>query len=61
MVASRGTVERVAEIIARYVDSGEIEDLCREMEEVPGNVSFRDTIRGIVACLRDPEGWRKHG
>lgn len=52
MVASATTVEQVAEVLRKHVPRDLIEKICDELEKVPGNKSFRQTIELLVAELR---------
>ena len=52
MAASYKTVEEVAKIIFRHVPHSVSQDIARDLEHVPGNQSFRDTIEMLVIALR---------
>jgi hypothetical protein len=54
MVASATTVEQVAEVLREHVPRDLIEKICDELEKVPGNKSFRQTMELLVAELRRP-------
>lgn len=52
MVASTTTIEQVAEVIRKHVPRDLVEKICDELEKVPGNKSFRQTVELLVAELR---------
>ena len=58
MVASTKTVEKVVEAILKAVPAENIPSLISDLEAIPGNGSFIETIKRLAAALRDkiPEG-----
>jgi hypothetical protein len=53
MVASNNTIDAVAQVIRKHVDRDTITKLCRDLIEIPGNKSFRDTIEILVKKLKE--------
>lgn len=45
MVASNDTVAQVIAVVRRHIDNETWLRILAELEEVPGNKSFRDTIK----------------
>jgi hypothetical protein len=52
MVASVNTVEKVMSVILKYVDKDNINNMILELEEIPGNKSFLDTIQRLRQQLK---------
>lgn len=45
MAASYKTVQKVIEVVERYVDDQTLEKIILDLEKVDGNQSFRDTVK----------------
>ena len=52
MAASQLTVAHLAQIVRQHVAPACLESLCRELETVKGNKSFRTTRNELVKRLR---------
>jgi hypothetical protein len=52
--ASRNTVEAVLEVIQRHVTEPQLRRIVRDLLDVPGNASFRETIRRMASALEPP-------
>ena len=52
MAASKSTVERVLEVILKYVPKETALKILEELMTVPGNKSFRDTIKRMYNRAR---------
>lgn len=44
MVASKNTVERIIQVMLRHIDEATFQKIMKELKDIPGNKSFRDTI-----------------
>jgi hypothetical protein len=55
MAASRDTVEAVLEVVRRHVSEQQFRRIVRDLFDVPGNASFRETIRRMASTLEQPE------
>jgi hypothetical protein len=51
MAASRDTVEAVR----RHVSELQLRRIVRDLLDVPGNASFRETITRVTTTLEEPE------
>ena len=51
MVASRDTVEQIIAVVRRHVSGDQLRAIVRDLGEVPGNKSFRETIERLEASL----------
>ena len=51
MAASLDTVEKVIQVVLRHVDKETALKIVRDLERVPGNKSFRDTIERMNRTL----------
>ena len=55
MPASRDTVEAVPEVVRRHVSEQQLRRIVRDLLDVPGNASFRETIRRMASTLEEPD------
>jgi hypothetical protein len=58
MAASHQTVEQIIAVVSRHVSETQLRAIIRDLEEVPGNRSFRETIQRIknAEAVRDGAG-----
>ena len=52
MAASTHTIKAIATVMVRHVDRQTIEKIVDELLDIPGNSSFRETIRRLADELR---------
>jgi hypothetical protein len=52
MTAGTHTVKAIAAVMVRHVDRQTIEKIVDELLDIPGNASFRETIRRLADELR---------
>jgi len=55
MAARRDAVEAVLEVVRRHVSEQQLRRIVRDLLDVPGNASFRETIRRMASALEQPE------
>jgi hypothetical protein len=48
VVASKDTVELIYEVLRHHVSSEQMEAIIADLQQVPGNKSFRDTVSRLV-------------
>ena len=62
MVASFDTIERIFEVMVRHCTPEQIAAIVQDLQSVPGNKSFRDTIERLALLQRTPGsgGDREH-
>jgi hypothetical protein len=48
MTASRDTVEIIYQVVKRHVSEQQLDAILEDLAEVPGNQSFRNTIRRLL-------------
>lgn len=53
MAASYDTVRAVLRVVQRHVDAATLKKIIAELEEIPGNKSFRNTIMRLDLCSRE--------
>ena len=55
MAVTNQTVREAVKVIRKYVDQQTLEDILRDLSEVPGSKAFRDTVEMVAraALLED--------
>lgn len=51
MAASNETVDAIITVLRRHVDAATLQKIVKDLLHVPGNASFRETIRRIALKL----------
>ena len=51
MAVSDQTVREAVKIIRKYVDQQTLEDILRDLSELPGSKAFRDTVEMVARAL----------
>lgn len=59
MVASHDTIQRVFEVLREHLDAGSLLRVARQLEEVPGNQSFRESVRRLRVAADNRLAWRE--
>ena len=52
MAAPDQTVREVLKVIRRHVDQATLEKIVEDLQEVPGDKRFRDTIEMLVQAIQ---------
>jgi hypothetical protein len=52
MVASTKTLDALAAVVLKHMTPGKARDMMKDMLEIPGNKSFRETLVGLQERLR---------
>jgi hypothetical protein len=55
MVASRNTIKEVIAIIRKYIEADRLKAMFDELENVPGNASFRETVIAMRTEYKEEE------
>ena len=54
-MVSRETLEKIMAVMKRHLTPSQVRAIVGDLNEVPGDKSFRDTVRAMVAVLEREE------
>jgi hypothetical protein len=49
-VVSKDTLEKIMVVMKHHLTPSQVRAIIAELNEVPGNKSFRDTVKAVAAC-----------
>jgi hypothetical protein len=55
-VVSKDTLEKIMVVMKHHLTLSQVRAIISDLNEVPGNKSFRDTVRAVAAVLESEEG-----
>ena len=55
-VVSKDTLEKIMAVMKHHLTPSQVRAIIAELNEVPGNKSFRDTVKAVAAALESEEG-----
>jgi hypothetical protein len=55
IMVSRETLEKIMAVMKRHLTPSQVRAIVGDLNEVPGDKSFRDTVRAMVAVLEREE------
>jgi hypothetical protein len=55
IMVSRETLEKIMAVMKRHLTPSQVRVIVGELNEVPGDKGFRDTVRAMVAALEREE------
>jgi hypothetical protein len=55
-VVSKDMLEKIMVVMKRHLTPSQVRAIIAELNEVPGNKSFRDTVKGWLRPLESEEG-----
>ena len=55
-MVSKDTLEKIMVVMKHHLTPSQVRAIIAELNEVPGNKSFRDTVKAVAAVLESEEG-----
>ena len=55
-MVSKDTLEKIMVVMKHHLTPSQVRAIISELNEVPGNKSFRDTVKAVAAALESEEG-----
>ena len=55
-MVSKDTLEKIMVVMKHHLTPSQVRAIIAELNEVPGNKSFRDTVKAVAAALESEEG-----
>jgi hypothetical protein len=60
-VVSKDTLEKIMVVMKHHLTPSQVRAIIAELNGVPGNKSFRPTVKAVAAALESEEGLERQG